>query len=523
MASQYSALKIQLMATGENSGTWGNVTNDNLGIAIEEAIAESADVTFSGSNVSITLSDTNASQEARNLRLNLTGTSVAATQALTVPDIEKPYIVNNGLTDDVEVKNSTGANVTVPAGKTMWVYSTGAGVVDAMTAGENLTGLNATNVSSGTLSNARTTASSSNSASTIVARDASGNFAANIVTAVNVNSAILASCTVDGTNSVGFKNIPQSGAAKTTSYTLATGDIGKLIEVGSGGSIEVPNATFAAGDAVVIFNNTSGSITLTMSITTSFIGGTDADDDSISLATRGVCNILFISGYGLCCYRKCHMSGILLASVGNSYGSLPVNIVAPAVTGTATVGQTLSTTDGTWTGAPAPTFSYQWQRNSVDIAGATSSTYLLVEADIGNPIRCVVTATNPLGAVSANSNATANVAGTAPVNTVAPAISGTATIGSTLTTSDGTWTGTPTPTFAYQWQRVTTNISGATSSTYVVQLADAGNTIRCVVTATNVAGSASANTANTASVPLPAVGIGYLGVGFMLVKLAYQA
>ena len=296
MASQYSALKIQLMATGENSGTWGNVTNDNLGIAIEEAIAESADVTFSGSNVSITLSDTNASQEARNLRLNLTGTSVASTQALTVPDIEKPYIVNNGLTDDVEVKNSTGANVTVPAGKTMWVYSTGAGVVDAMNAGENLTGLNATNVSSGTLSNARTTASSSNSASTIVARDASGNFAANIVTAVNVNSAILASCTVDGTNSVGFKNIPQSGAAKTTSYILATGDIGKLIEVGSGGSITVPNETFAAGDAVVIFNNTSGSITLTMSITTSFIGGTDADDNSISLATRGVCNILFISG-----------------------------------------------------------------------------------------------------------------------------------------------------------------------------------------------------------------------------------
>jgi trimeric autotransporter adhesin len=189
MASTYSALKIQLMATGENSGTWGNVTNDNLGIAIEEAIAESADVTFTGSNVSITLSDTNASQVARNLRLNLTGTSVASTQALTVPDIEKPYIVNNGLTDDVEVKNSTGANVTVPAGKTMWVYSTGAGVVNAMTAGENLTGLNASNVSSGTLSNARTNASSSNSASTIVARDASGNFSAGTITAALTGTA----------------------------------------------------------------------------------------------------------------------------------------------------------------------------------------------------------------------------------------------------------------------------------------------------------------------------------------------
>jgi hypothetical protein len=235
MASTYSALKIQLMATGENSGTWGNVTNDNLGVAIEEAIAESADVTFSGSNVSITLSDTNASQEARNLRLNLTGTSVASTQALTVPDIEKPYIVNNGLTDDVEVKNSTGANVTVPAGKTMWVYSTGAGVVDAMTAGENLTGLNATNVSSGTLSNARTTASSSNSASTIVARDASGNFAGNQITGVNVNaSAAVNSVNVSASSeitSVGFMRgkfsddvvaLGSTGAATTINLAAGT-------------------------------------------------------------------------------------------------------------------------------------------------------------------------------------------------------------------------------------------------------------------------------------------------------------
>jgi hypothetical protein len=235
MASTYSALKIQLMATGENSGTWGNVTNDNLGVAIEEAIAESADVTFSGSNVSITLSDTNASQEARNLRLNLTGTSVASTQALTVPDIEKPYIVNNGLTDDVEVKNSTGANVTVPAGKTMWVYSTGAGVVDAMTAGENLTGLNATNVSSGTLSNARTTASSSNSASTIVARDASGNFASNQITGVNVNaSAAVNSVNVSASSeitSVGFMRgkfsddvvaLGNTGAATTINLAAGT-------------------------------------------------------------------------------------------------------------------------------------------------------------------------------------------------------------------------------------------------------------------------------------------------------------
>jgi len=109
-------------------------------------------------------------------------------------------------------------------------------------------------------------------------------------------SGTLSACTVDGTNAVGFKNIPQSGAAKTTSYTLATGDVGKLIEVGASGSIVVPTATFATGDAVVIFNNTSGAITLTMTITTAYIGGTDADVATISLATRGLCNVLFISG-----------------------------------------------------------------------------------------------------------------------------------------------------------------------------------------------------------------------------------
>jgi hypothetical protein len=103
------------------------------------------------------------------------------------------------------------------------------------------------------------------------------------------------------------------------------------------------------------------------------------------------------------------MTGILMMSVGNSYGSLPVNTVAPVVSGTATVGSTLSTTNGTWTGAPAPTFTYQWQRNTSDISGATSSTYVIQAADAQNTVRCVVTATNPLGAASANSNSTATI------------------------------------------------------------------------------------------------------------------
>jgi len=103
------------------------------------------------------------------------------------------------------------------------------------------------------------------------------------------------------------------------------------------------------------------------------------------------------------------MSGILLASVGNSYGSLPVNLVAPAITGTAEIGNTLTTSDGTWTGAPAPTFTYQWQRGTTNIAGATSSTYTVQLEDEGSTIRCVVTATNSLGSVSANSASTSTI------------------------------------------------------------------------------------------------------------------
>ncbi|MBU0999425.1 hypothetical protein KKG24_03975, partial [Patescibacteria group bacterium] len=87
-----------------------------------------------------------------------------------------------------------------------------------------------------------------------------------------------------------------------------------------------------------------------------------------------------------------------------------------------------------------------------------------------------------------------------PVNTVAPAVTGTATVGETLSCSTGTWTGRPTPTYTYQWQHTTTNIDGATNSTYVVESAYIGETIRCVVTATNSGGSANANSNNSGTV-----------------------
>jgi hypothetical protein len=109
------------------------------------------------------------------------------------------------------------------------------------------------------------------------------------------SSGTLSSCTVDGTNAVGYRNIPQTGSDKTSSYTLATTDVGKYVGVGTSGSIVVPNSTFANGDAISIFNNTTGNITITTSALTAYIGGTNTAKASITLATRGIATILFVS------------------------------------------------------------------------------------------------------------------------------------------------------------------------------------------------------------------------------------
>ena len=134
MASTYSDLKIELIATGEQSGTWGTTTNTNLGTALTEAITGSADVAFSSADVTLTLTDTNNAQTARNLRLNLTGTSGGARNLILGSgcQIEKLYLVNNGLADAVTVKNTTGSGIAVPAGKSTFVFNNGTNVVDAL-------------------------------------------------------------------------------------------------------------------------------------------------------------------------------------------------------------------------------------------------------------------------------------------------------------------------------------------------------------------------------------------------------
>lgn len=167
----------------------------------------------------------------------------------------------------------------------------------------------------------------------------------------------------------------------------------------------------------------------------------------------------------------------------------PVNTESPAITGTPTVGQVLTVTNGTWTGNPSPTFTRQWRRGAANIASATGTTYTLVADDVGQNITCVVTATNSVGTETATSNSIGPVAGIAPSFTVDPVLSGTPAVGETLTVTNGTAGGTPAATFARAWLRDGTEIAGATGTTLVLTEDDVDSLISVRVTATNSAGS----------------------------------
>jgi hypothetical protein len=189
----------------------------------------------------------------------------------------------------------------------------------------------------------------------------------------------------------------------------------------------------------------------------------------------------------------------------------PANTAPPSISGTPTVGQTLTASEGTWTNAPT-SFAYQWLRcnpagnNCVSVANGTQKTYTLVGADAGHTMRVRVTATNADGSNSEQSAQTATIAAAtssaAPKNTAPPTISGTPKVGQQLTADPGSWSGNPTS-FTYQWQRcdadvaACSNVAGATGKTYGASIADLGYRLRVVVTAHNAKGSASAPSAIT--------------------------
>ena len=189
----------------------------------------------------------------------------------------------------------------------------------------------------------------------------------------------------------------------------------------------------------------------------------------------------------------------------------PSNTALPTISGSASQGSVLSASPGSWSGDNPITFTYQWQRcdsgggSCGNVAGATAQTYTLVLADVNHTLFVDVTAHNGAGTGTASSAKTGVVSGaTPPTNSALPAISGAATVGSTLTASNGTWGGTAPITYAYSWGRCNSSgaacaaIGGATVHTYTVVSADVGHTLRATVTATNAAGSGQATSGATA-------------------------
>jgi len=230
MASTYSALKIELIGTGDQSGTWGTTTNTNLGTALEEAITGSADVTFASGTVTLTLTDTNASQTARNLRLNLTGTSGGA-QNLIVPAIEKLYLVNNGCADTITIKNSTGSGVAVPAGKSMFVFNNGTDVLNAISYVTALATATAT-ITGGTISG-------------ITQLDVAGTSAAG----ANLK---LYEDTDNGTNYISLKAADSIASNLTLTLPSADGTNGQAIVTNGSGTLSFATAGITTGKAIAM-------------------------------------------------------------------------------------------------------------------------------------------------------------------------------------------------------------------------------------------------------------------------------
>ncbi|KAA0675608.1 hypothetical protein, partial [Roseomonas genomospecies 6] len=181
--------------------------------------------------------------------------------------------------------------------------------------------------------------------------------------------------------------------------------------------------------------------------------------------------------------------------------SAPTNSVAPTVSGTATVGNVLSTTNGSWSDVDGDnrSYSYQWYRaddtagsGDTAISNATSASYTLTTSDAHKYLRVVVTANDGKGGTPTATSAYTAIANSAPTNSVAPTVSGTATVGNALSTTNGSWSDVDgdNRSYSYQWYRADdtagsgdTAISNATSASYTLTTSDAHKYLRVVVTA----------------------------------------
>jgi len=274
MANSTSAsLKLTVQQTGENAGTWGQVTNTNL-LILEQAIGGYDALSVASSPTALTFSN-GALSNGKNQVLKLTGT-ISGNVIVTIPNsIEKTYIVQNATSGayTVTFKTASGSGITWSAtdkGKKI-LYSDGTNIEEGITSTgslitqnittSNLTVTNSTNVSGITISDN--------------------------VTAVN-NITTTGGDMVDQIGEI--RSVPIN--SKTSAYTLLATDHGKFISTTA--AVTVPPSVFSAGQTVTIYNDSGSSFAITKgSGVTMYWVQTGANADR-TLATRGVATILCV-------------------------------------------------------------------------------------------------------------------------------------------------------------------------------------------------------------------------------------
>ena len=248
MASTFSPLlRIELIGTGDQSGTWGNTTNVNLGTLIEQSIAGTATVDVTAGNVTLT-NYNGATDQARCMVIRVTGLP-GTTRNIIAPASSKTYVVSNGSDSAVVFKTSTSAGITILANEVLYiVYDTV--LNDFALVGKPFASLSIAN--------------------TLVLRDGSGNFTANIMYG-QLNGTISSNTTATTQTAGDNSTKVATTAYVATAITDATGSLGTM-------STQNANSVAITGGAI------SG-VTLSTTGTTNTVNGIVVNQNAVGART----------------------------------------------------------------------------------------------------------------------------------------------------------------------------------------------------------------------------------------------